>query len=93
MIFFQEYFDSYIQSVEFPCTAFTGYKYFALIGLYTAINYLGRYATCSHKDGGRSVFNLGKDWPGGPRDMLKTTSVNVNLSPAFLSHLQDAYFL
>ena len=25
-----------------------------LIGLYTPINYFGRYATCSHKDGGRS---------------------------------------
>ena len=24
------------------------------IGLYTPINYFGRYATCSHKDGGRS---------------------------------------
>ena len=24
-----------------------------IIGLYTPINYFGRYATCSHKDGGR----------------------------------------
>ena len=30
------------------------------IGLYTPINYFGRYATCSHKDGGRSMFSLGK---------------------------------
>ena len=30
------------------------YKSLALIGLYTPINYFGRYATCSHKDGGRS---------------------------------------
>ena len=30
------------------------------IGLYTPINYFGRYATCSHKDGGRSIFSLGK---------------------------------
>ena len=30
------------------------------IGLYTPMNYFGRYATCSHKDGGRSVFSLGK---------------------------------
>ena len=32
----------------------------ARIGLYTPINYFGRYATCSHKDGGRSIFSLGK---------------------------------
>ena len=30
------------------------------IGLYTPINYFGRYATCSHKDGGHSMFSLGK---------------------------------
>ena len=30
------------------------------IELYTPINYFGRYATCSHKDGGRSIFSLGK---------------------------------
>ena len=35
-------------------------KRVALIGLYTPINYFGRYATCSHKDGGRSMFSLGK---------------------------------
>ena len=28
--------------------------YLTLIVLYTPINYFGRYATCSHKDGGRS---------------------------------------
>ena len=32
----------------------------AVIGLYTPINYFGWYATCSHKDGGRSIFSLGK---------------------------------
>ena len=31
-----------------------------LIRLYTPMNYFGRYATCSHKDGGRSIFSLGK---------------------------------
>ena len=31
-----------------------------LIGLYTPINYFGRYATLSHKDGGRSIFSVGK---------------------------------
>ena len=30
------------------------------IGLYTPINYFGGYDTCSHKDGGRSIFSLGK---------------------------------
>ena len=30
------------------------------IGFYTPINYFGRYATCSHKDGGRSRFSLGE---------------------------------
>ena len=31
-----------------------------VIGFYTHINYFGWYATCSHKDGGRSMFSLGK---------------------------------
>ena len=31
----------------------------------------------------------GNRWPGGPRDMLTTTSARVNSSLAFLSHLQD----
>ena len=31
-----------------------GYQNFYGIGLYTPINYFGRYVTCSHKDGGRS---------------------------------------
>ena len=34
----------------------------------------------------------GNHWPGGPRDMLKTTSARVNSSPASLSHLQDGIF-
>ena len=34
--------------------------FYAIIGLYTPINYFGRYATCSHKDGGRSIFSLRK---------------------------------
>ena len=45
------------------------------IGLYTPINYFGRYAICSHKDGGRSHIqsreNIGQE---DPRDMFKTTS-------------------
>ena len=35
----------------------------------------------------------GNHWPGGPRDMLKTTLVRVDSSPASLSNLEDAYFL
>ena len=64
-----------------------------LIGLYTPINYFGRYATCSHnKDGGRTYSVSGNHWPGEPRDMLKTTSAR-KFSSCVRSHLQDAYFL
>ena len=34
----------------------------------------------------------GNHCPGGPRDMLTTTSACVNSSPASLSHLQDGIF-
>ena len=34
----------------------------------------------------------GNHWPGGPHDMLTTTSACVNSSPASLSHLQDGIF-
>ena len=63
------------------------------IGLYTPINYFGRYATCSHKDGGRSMFSLGKPLA------RRTTWYAYNYVGArkfkscVLSHLQDAYFL
>ena len=53
-----------------------------LIGLYTPINYFGRYATCSPKMADAQCSVSGNHWPGGPRDMLTTTSVRVNSSPA-----------
>ena len=39
-----------------------------------------------------NVQSRGNHWPGGPRDMLTTTSARVNSSPASLSHLQDGIF-
>ena len=62
------------------------------IGLYTPINYFGRYATCSHKDGGRSMFSLGKPLA------RRTTWYAYNYVGArkfkscVLSHLQDGIF-
>ena len=56
------------------------------IGLYTPINYSGRYATCSHKDGGRSIFSLEKQVTClklGPRDMFKTRSARKFKSCVF----------
>ena len=63
------------------------------IGLYTPINYFGRYATCSHKDGGRSHIQSRETI--GQEDHVTCLKLRpcVNSSPAFLSHLQDAYFL
>ena len=62
------------------------------IGLYTPINYFGRYATCSHKDGGRSHIQSRETI--GQEDHVTCLKLGprVNSSPAFLSHLQDAYF-
>ena len=64
-----------------------------IIGLYTPIDYFGWYATCSHKDGGRSIFSLGETI--GQEDHVTCLKLGprVNSSPAFLSHLQDTYFL
>ena len=62
------------------------------IGLYTPINYFGRYATCSHKDGGRSIFSLGKPLA------RRTTWYAYNYVGArkfkscVLSHLQNGIF-
>ena len=63
------------------------------IGLYTPIDYFGRYATCSHKDGGRSHIQSRETI--GQEDHVTCLKLGprVNSSPAFLSHLQDAYFL
>ena len=48
-----------LQQFFYPGLDFTNSKKYT-IGLYTPINYYGRYATCSHKDGGCSMFSLGK---------------------------------
>ena len=62
------------------------------IGLYTPINYFGGYATCSHKDGRRSMFSLGKPLT------RRTTWYAYNyvgarkFKPCVLSHLQDGIF-
>ena len=63
------------------------------IGLYTPINYFGQYATCSHKDGGRS--HIQSQETIGQEDHVTCLKLRprVNSSPAFLSHLQDMYFL
>ena len=68
-------------------------KFLAIIGLYTPINYFGRYATSSHKDGGRSLIQSRETI--GQEDHVTCLKLRprVNLSPAFLSHLQAAYFL
>ena len=57
------------------------------------MNYFGRYATCSHKDGGRSLIQS-RETIGQENHMtwLKL-GPRVNSSTAFLSHLQDVYFL
>ena len=53
------------------------------IGLYTPINYFGRYATCSHKDGGRSHIQSRETI--GQEDHVTCLKLRprVNLSPAF----------
>ena len=54
-----------------------------LIGLYTSINYFGRYATNSHKDGGRSHIQSRETI--GQEDHVTCLKLRrrVNLSPAF----------
>ena len=53
------------------------------IGLYTPINYFGRYATCSHKDGGRSRIQSRETI--GQEDHVTCLKLRrrVNSSPAF----------
>ena len=55
----------------------------AIIGLYTPINYFGRYATCSHKDGGRSHIQSRETI--GQEDHVTCLKLRprVNSSPAF----------
>ena len=54
-----------------------------IIGLYTPINYFGRYTTCSHKDGGRSHIQFRETI--GQEDHVTSLKLRprVNSSPAF----------
>ena len=63
------------------------------MGLYTPINHFGRYATGSHKDGGRSHIHSRETI--GQEDHVTCLKLGprVNSTPTFLSHLQDVYFL
>ena len=53
------------------------------IGLYTPINYFGRYATCSHKDGGH--LHIQSRETIGQEDHVSCLKLcpRVNSSPAF----------
>ena len=59
------------------------------IGLYTPINYFGRYAICSHKDDGR--LHIQSRETIGQEDHVTCLKLRtrINSRPAFLSHLQD----
>ena len=61
------------------------------IGLYTPINYFGRDATCSHKDGGRSLIQSQETIGQEDHVTCLKLGLRVNSSPAFLSHLQDVF--
>ena len=57
------------------------------IGLYTPINYFGRYATCSHKDGERSHIQFRETI--GQEDQLRP---RVNFRPAFGASYKTGIF-
>ncbi len=69
-------------------------KYFmqGIIGLYTPIDYFGRYATCSHKDGGRSHIQSRETI--GQEDHVTCLKLRrrVNLSPAFVATYKTRIF-
>ena len=75
------------------CFSFFFFFRSSFIGLYTPVNYFGQYATCSHKDGGRSHIQSRETI--GQKDHVTCLKLGprVNSSPVFFSHLQDAYFL
>ena len=54
-----------------------------IIGLYTPINYFGRYATCSHKDGGRSHIQSRETIVQEDHVTCLKLRPRVNSSPAF----------
>ena len=53
------------------------------IGLYTPINYFGRYPTCSHKDGRRSLIHSRETIDQEDHMTSLKLRRRVNLSPAF----------
>ena len=62
------------------------------IGLYTPMNYFGRYATCSHKDGGRSHIQSRETI--GQEDHVTCLKLRprVNSSPAFWATYKTRIF-
>ena len=56
---------------------------FYLIGLYTPINYFGRYATCSHNDGRRSLIQSRETIGQENHVTCLKLRPRVNSSPAF----------
>ena len=62
------------------------------IGLYTPINYFGRYATCSHKDGGRSHIQSRETI--GQEDHVTCLKLRprVNSRPAFEAYYKTRIF-
>ena len=57
--------------------------YVRRIGLYTPINYFGWYATCSHKDGGRSRIQSRETLDQENHVICLKLRPRVNSSPAF----------
>ena len=63
-----------------------------LIGLYTPIKLFWAVCHLFPQRWRTLTYSVsGNHWPGGPRDMLKTTSAR-KFSSCVWSHLQDAYF-
>ena len=67
-------------------------NWYVFIGLYTPINYFGRYATCSYKDGGRSHIQSRETI--GQEDHVTCLKLRrrVNLSPAFGATYKTSIF-
>ena len=61
----------------------TAFLFVYFIGLYTPINYFGRYATCSHKDGGSSHIQSRETIGQENHVICLKLRPRVNSSPAF----------
>ena len=62
------------------------------IGLSTPINYFGRYATCSHKDGGRSHIQSRETIAQEDHVTCLKLRPRVNFSPAFGAYYKTRIF-